>query len=264
MRVCVAYSLLLISAAPAVGDDSPESPAVPKFDFAGAAGKYSVQVQGANNECQRSQIDLLKWTNPIRGTAAGSVFLWTLDGVPQVACCMYAYPMMESYAVDHELVSLATQAVEARYDGQPVWRAEQPGIVWVAIDGAPGSGMNRPARLVQMRKLATSFQGFIGTPMSRRQELRLLPQPIYRFPDSAECDGGVFAFAHTTDPEILLLVRANLQAEPPNWEFAAARMTLVHAFLTRDENVVWSVAWWNRNRDTNYVTRARVPFSIVP
>jgi hypothetical protein len=250
--------------APAVGDEPSETPAVPKFDFADAVGKYAVQVQGASSKCQPSQIDLLKWTNPIRGTAAGSVFLWTLDGMPQAACCMYAYRMMEVYAVDHELVSLATQAVEARYDGEPVWRCEQPGIAWLAASGAPAPAASRSARLVQMRNLATSFQGYIGTPTSRRQELRLLPQPIYRFPVSAECDGGVFAFAHTTDPEILLLVRSNLQAEQPTWEFAAVRMTLVHAFLTRGEKVVWSVEWWNKNRDTNYVTRARVPFSVVP
>src|SRR5207249_2854547 len=113
------------------------------------------------------------------------------------------------------------------------------------------------------RKIAEMFMGYLGTPMMRQQELRLLPQPIYRFPDSADVDGGVFAFVQTTDPEVLLLLRASPQTREAGWEFAAARMTLVHAFLKVDDKVVWSVPWWNKERDTNYVTRPRVPYSIV-
>jgi len=256
----ITYGILLaIITPPTTGEEPAEKQNVPKFDFADAASKYAVQVRGSSKECEPCQIDLLKWTNPIRGTAAGSVFFWTQDGIPQAACCMYAYRADAGYAVDHELVSLTAEGIEARYAGQSVWRTEKPGITWSPVPSAPVPALNRSGRLIQMRKIATSFAGYLGTPATRRQELRLLPQPIYRFPDAAESDGGAFAFVHTTDPEVLLLIHVNPRSAEPTWEFAAARMTIVHAFLTIEDKVVWSVAWWNKNRDPTYLTRARVP-----
>ena len=45
---------------------------------------------------------------------------------------------------------------------------------------------------------------------SDREELRLLPQPVYRYEseDPEVQDGGVFAFVQGTDPEVLLLLEA--------------------------------------------------------
>jgi hypothetical protein len=262
MRNYLAFGVLLLCTI-AAADEPAVATAIPKFDFATAAAHYTLLADGSDKACELCQIDLLKWTNPIRGTAAGSVFFWTERGIPRAACCMYAYRANGDYAVDHELVSLTTEGIEARYDGPTVWRSEKPGIDWTAVPDAPVPAANRAARLIQMRKIATSFASFLGVPTVRQQELRLLPQPIYRYPEMAEFDGAAFAFVQTTDPEVLLLIRANLRAGQPAWEFAAARMTIVHAFLTVEDKVVWSVAWWNKNRDSNYSTRARVPFSIV-
>jgi hypothetical protein len=233
MQRSIAYGLLLICTA-AAGEE-PTAATTPKFDFAAAAAKYAVEVRGSGKECESNQIDLLKWSNPIRGTLAGSVFLWTQGGIPAAACCMYAYRTQDGYAVDHELVSLTTEEIAGRHAGELMWQTEAPGIAWSPIPNAPAPAAHRSGRLVQMRKMATSFAGYLGTPATRRQELRLLPQPIYRFPDLADSDGGVFAYVQTTDPEVLLLMRANLQAQPATWEFAAARMTIVHAFLTVEE-----------------------------
>ena len=99
--------------------------------------------------------------------------------------------------------------------------------------------------------------------MARKQELRLLTQPIYRYPDSADSDGGVFAFVQTTDPEILLLLRANMTDSNPQWEFAAARMTIVHCVITVDNKVLWSVPWFQKTKDETYITRARVPWTAA-
>src|SRR2546422_8605105 len=98
MKVAVACSVWLICAVFAIAEPPPDTTDVPKFDFANAAEKYVVQVRGSSKPCQAVQIDLLKWTNPLRGTAAGSVFLWTEGGVPQAACCMYAYRANGAYA----------------------------------------------------------------------------------------------------------------------------------------------------------------------
>ena len=44
---------------------------------------------------------------------------------------------------------------------------------------------------------------------------------------------------------------------------AAARMTIVNAFLNMDGKVIWSVEWWEKKRDTTYVTRSKVPYAIA-
>ena len=113
MRRLIPCGLLLIGMT-AVADD-PGS--VPQFDFASSAAMYEVEVRGSGNKCEPYQVDLLKWTNAIRGTLAGSVFIWTQGGVPQAACCMYAYRDKGGYAVDHELVSLTTEKLDAGYAG---------------------------------------------------------------------------------------------------------------------------------------------------
>ena len=176
---------------------------------------------------------------------------------------MYAYPNQGTYAVDHELVSLSTERVEARHKGDVVWRSEKPGIAWTAFAGAPTPASKRPARLAQMRTLAASLKGHLGTTVDRKFELRLLSQPIYRYPESDAAEGAVFAYVHATDPEILLLLRANLKAEKPIWEFSAARMTMVNCFLAKDDKEVWSVPWWQQAREQTYLTRARVPWSAL-
>jgi hypothetical protein len=259
--VVVVTSLAIVAAK---ADDPPAAAAVPKFDFVSAAGKYTLLSRESDKPFQPYHVDLLKWSNPIRGTAAGSVFLWTREGIPQAACCMYAYRDGEGgYAVDHELVSLTTEPIEARYDGQPVWETQKPGVAWQPLPDAPAPAAKRPARLIQMRAQVTSLTAHLGTPAAKKQELRLLPQPIYRYPEAADTDGGVFAFVHTTDPEILLLLRANLKDGESKWEFAAARMTIVHCLISMNDRVIWSVPWFQKNKDSTYVTRARVPWTAV-
>jgi len=256
----VCGSLLWLTGAAAVADEPPTAP-VAKFDFADAAGKYALLGRGSDKAFQPHQVNLLTWTNPIRGTVAGSVFLWTREGIPQAACCMYAYRDGEQgYAVDHELVSLTAEPIEARYEGQPVWQTEKPGVAWQAVPDAPAPAAKPATRLVQMRNIATSLTAHLGTPTAKKQELRLLPQPIYRYPDSSQIDGGVFAFAHTTDPEILLLLQANLKAGEPHWEFAAARMTIVHCLISAGDKVIWSLPWFQKTKDSTYITRSRVPW----
>src|SRR5438067_8869916 len=102
MYRCSACGLFLTTiAVAAFTQEAAEVATVPKFDFADAASKYTLLKRGDDKPCQPYQVDLLKWSNPIRGTAAGSVFLWTQAGVPQAACCMYAYRNGDmGYAVD--------------------------------------------------------------------------------------------------------------------------------------------------------------------
>ncbi|MEX1027586.1 MAG: hypothetical protein WD049_06210 [Candidatus Paceibacterota bacterium] len=78
----------------------------------------------------------------------------------------------------------------------------------------------------------------------RKEQCRLVPQPLYRF-DSDEADesaGAIFSFAVGTDPEaFLILDRRNDDSGEPRWHYAMVRFTFypLEGFLDRQS--VWKV-----------------------
>ncbi len=82
-----------------------------------------------------------------------------------------------------------------------------------------------------MRTLTRDFTASTLDHKDRHWELRLLPQPLYRYEstDPDVLDGAVFAFVTSagTDPEALLVIEARKPAgkDLPVWHFAAGRFT---------------------------------------
>ena len=74
------------------------------------------------------------------------------------------------------------------------------------------------------------------------QELRLLPQPLYRFestsPDSL--DGALFTFVTGTDPELMLMIEMRPTKEGPAWHFGAGRFTDLALKLRHKDAVLWT------------------------
>jgi hypothetical protein len=98
-------------------------------------------------------------------------------------------------------------------------------------------------RLNQMRAFAREFTASVATSTTDRQELRLLPQPVFRYgrADGAVADGAVFAYCKGTNPEVLLLVEAVPNGGRLEWEHAFARMTSRGCEVRRGDKEVWSV-----------------------
>ncbi len=62
----------------------------------------------------------------------------------------------------------------------------QPGVVFAAIPEAPAPAASAPQRLLQMRQLAKGFSATKKERDGNQTEMRLLPQPIYRYAASEE------------------------------------------------------------------------------
>ena len=83
------------------------------------------------------------------------------------------------------------------------------------------------------------------TTRERRWELRLLPQPLYRYEstDPDVLDGAVFAFVTSagTDPEALLVLEARKPAAgcDPVWHYAIARFTDLNLWVRHKGKVVF-------------------------
>ena len=58
-------------------------------------------------------------------------------------------------------------------------------------------------------------------------------------------DGGLFAYVHTTDPEVLLTIEARPLngGGPPAWHYALARMSMVNLRVILKDREVWSADW---------------------
>jgi hypothetical protein len=200
---------------------------------------------------------VLRWTNPLRRTSTGAVFLWLVDGRPEAAASFYRYTWEDSPREDHEFQSLATTGLTGTWKDQTVWSPRTAGIELAPIPGAPKPAATPAERLRQMRELAHEFHAFFDNPEDR-SELRLLSQPLYRYeikrPDMT--DGALFAFVVTTDPEVLLLIETRPIDDAPVWHYAFARMSMVGLRAAHKDRNVWSVQWVNDRQAPNqpYVT----------
>ena len=176
------------------------------------------------------------------------MFVWTNRGRPEVAACFYTYqPRGNEEMLDHEFQSLAAGRVTAERRNEVVWNPARAGTEIRPVPDAAEPAETAGVRLRQMRALATEFKAFFDLP-DNRSELRLLPQPLYRYESTAPelLDGAMFAFVQATDPEVLLLVEARMHDGRFRWHYGLARMSMVNLRAAHKEQEVWKVPWWDR------------------
>jgi hypothetical protein len=204
---------------------------------------------------------ILRWTNPLRKTDDGAVFLWIERGRPEAIASFYRYRAPEDGLLheDHEFQSLATTGLSATRNGRVAWSPRTAGVTLAPIPGAPDPAATAPERLRQMRALARDFHAFFDL-AENQSELRLLTHPLYRYeinrPDLI--DGALFAFVQTTDPEVLLLLEARPINGKAAWHYAFARMSMVNLRARHKDQSVWRVDWEPKFGDIS------LPYATLP
>jgi hypothetical protein len=208
-----------------------------------AASKYEFIFAGTNSDRPKLLAEpVLRWSNPAAGHVHGNVYLWTLEGRPAIVGSLFKWFSPHTH-MSHEFQSLAEQPLIGKFDGREVWNCGEPGLRFAALSNAPRPAGGKTQRLLQMRELARNF-----TVMKRERdgstgELRLLPQPIYRYdaPQAGVIDGGLFAFVQGTDPDLFLLLEVRESGGNLTWQFAASRMNSVALSLQFNAQVIWQV-----------------------
>ena len=206
----------------------------------------------------------LKWTNPQRRADDGAVFIWTDRGRPEVAASFYKYKSDGQPFEDHEFISLSASPLSARLDGELVWSLPKGNVRPEPIPEAPKPAASAVERLRQMKALAREFKATYNNPPDL-SEIRPLTQPIYRFETEGKhpdvLDGALFAYVHTTDPEVLLSIEARSRADggPMAWHYSCARMSMVNMRVYHKDREVWSAIWDNDYRGVSkpYMVRSR-------
>lgn len=187
------------------------------------------------------------WTNPIRGfTQHGTVHLWTNAGRPGVIGSIWSGLDQKDRSkrnLCYEFHSLCQAPVSMRLGDKTWWSATEPGVAWLPLSDGPAPGSSRTIRLRQMRDLARELRADIVGREGDNDQLRLLPQPLYRYPEDTAgvVDGAVFAFVMATDPElfVVLEIRRDEATGEPAWMLAPARFTGEPLRLSRGERIVW-------------------------
>ena len=194
---------------------------------------------------------ILRFTNPVSGLQDGCFLVWTSTaGRPMVGAQVY---LTSDDLWIHEFQSLSPVPLKVNRDGAIVWEPARAGADQKPVPGAPVPAAKAGPRLVQMRQIVRRFFGsdeFEGR--ESPDALRLLPNPMLRFgaDDSHTLDGALFAYAHGTDPELLIVVEALKTDNGYRWHYALAPMTGYALKATLDEKPIWEVAWRQAPYDT--------------
>jgi len=205
---------------------------------AGTIEISSVDNQGKETPAVMSEKPLLRWTDPTREFSDGGLWVWRVSGRPVAAVGIELYAWWSL-----EFASLSPGVVRGK--ASEVRWTPQKGVAFKDVPGAPVPAADEAGRLRQMRELATRFvarEYWVGG-NGQHYALRLLTRPLDRYADPANgvVDGSLFAFAHGTNPEILLIVEAHRNGDkPPKWSFAAAPLSHAEVALRIGTQDVWT------------------------
>jgi hypothetical protein len=206
------------------------------------------------------KVPVLRWANYTRFDALkvrdAATYIWTAQGRPEVVACAFSIPeTVPTILLDFG--SLSRHGLIAERNGQRAWYPKEPGVEFQPVPDAPVPAESAEARLRQMKTLAGGFTSTLvqwRDDASDREQLRMLPQPVYRYAESKNpdvLDGAMFFFVQGTDPESLLLLEAVREGSGYQWQFAFARRTSGALMAQYQQKTVWRVPrLFSRNTPT--------------
>jgi hypothetical protein len=259
--VLVGSALLLFFAGPfwraaiADGDDEPATATRKKqreenlkaMEERAAGAKVRLVSNKKKSDAELIHRPLFHYTDQPRRITDATLWGWVADGRLVAACKIEKY--------DHEnpalqwlycFGSLAPGSIEAEWPSNRTFLAKKPGIELTRIAAAPAPATGAPARLRQMKEIADRFSATLidATDGDQRQQMRLLPRPIYRYekPPAEMRDGAVFGFTtNGTNPDAILVIELHHGGDAGGeWKFSVAGMTTGGLSVTFDNKEVWS------------------------
>jgi hypothetical protein len=252
LRLLVAAALTAAAAAATTAQEPPpENPSAPVnkelIEAAlkltqSAAVKYEITLAEEGKPVATLRKDpVLKWSNPSVGEIHGNVFLWTVDNRPAAVGSLFKWFTPHTH-MSHEFHSLSEVPLAANYEEREVWRPQKGGVTFAPVPRAARPADTATRRLLQMREIAKGFSATKTERDGNQQELRLLPQPVYRYAAANQkiIDGALFVLVQGTDPEVFVLLEARGEPESAQWMLAAARMNSVGFDLRYHDATIWT------------------------
>jgi hypothetical protein len=200
---------------------------------------------------ERIEKPLLFYSDPTRRNDRGSVWGWGPKGRPVALLELYRGANNRTQWV-FAICNTSGTKLRARQADAPWWRENDSAAELKDIPGASAPSAEARLRQRQLKLLAQKFTAHeFWEPDNTRYELRLLKQPLctYRDETSGVLDGGLFALANGTNPEILLFVEARV--DPKNsskrvWQYTVGRLAHAELHLEYDGKEVFDAPRGNR------------------
>jgi hypothetical protein len=215
---------------------------LPVFDR--IAAEYEIYPSGASPALELLAQPVYKWARPgPNGGTNGAIYVWTHDGCAAAVACFWRSANSDGKnSIAHELHSLSGAVLSSQRGGANQWKPEA-GLKRQILADAPVPASSPTGRLQQMRTLCRDFSARTVSSRGERTELRLLPQPLYRYRSTSSevADGALFAFVCSvgTDPEVFLLLEDIDTPEGPRWHYSLARFSHLNLFVNYKEREVW-------------------------
>lgn len=173
----------------------------------------------------------------------GNVYVWTHQGNVEAVACFWRWVDSDGRpAVVHELHSLSPAKLESLGDAARDWKPKGP-VERHPLEGAPVPAESAVGRMSQMRALCRDLAARSEGAAGDRTELRLLPQPLYRYQSTNPdvLDGALFAFVCSvgTDPELFLQLEALRTPEGPRWHYTLTRFSHMSLFVKYRDQPLW-------------------------
>lgn len=184
------------------------------------------------------------WTNVLQ-RQNGSVFIWTWKGCPEAIGTIFSYPaqIKDKRGVSHEFHTLSKSVLIPRREAENQWNPQDI-LARKPIPDAPKPAEAPRQRLFQMREVTRAFSARSVDRKEQTWELRLLPQPLFRYQstDPDILDGAVFAYVTSagTDPEIILLIEAAKTVGGATYQYAVCRFANCDLYVKYQDTEVWS------------------------
>jgi hypothetical protein len=212
-----------------------------------ADAKVRLVSNGKKSDAELVPRPLFHYSDQPRRIADATLWGWVADGRLVAACKIEKYDH-ENPAVQwlYCFGSLAPGLVVVEWPSGHTFAAKKPGIGLGRIAPVPAPAAGLPARLRQMKDIADHFSATLidATDGDQRQEMRLLPRPIYRYekPVGDVRDGAVFGFtANGTNPDAILVLELRQDGDDAGeWKFGVAGMTTGGLSVKFDDKEVWS------------------------
>ncbi len=193
--------------------------------FRSEVASYEMKVANTDRKLTLRENPILNWHNPERLLEQGLLFVWMDGNRPAVLGSVFTYQYNNRPRLKHEVTSVASNALNVTLGGEEVWRPEAAELVGTVVAENAKPAAKASMRLTQMRSIARDLVGKHLPPNLPPAELRLLPTPLiqYQAQEHGIIDGGLFALAVGTDPEIIVMIEARKVGDISKWHLVAFR-----------------------------------------
>jgi hypothetical protein len=228
------------------------------------AGRVTMNqtTSGARVELERVAEPVYRFDDPARHNLDGTVWAWGRSGRPAALLTVAKYRAPDgSFGWLGEFTSVAPGPLAAAVEGVGVWQPASAGLVMEKFPKAEQPADDAARRLRQMKELVRAIKAYEyfkprDQPSVERYELRVLPQPAYRYADLASglIDGGMFIISYGLNPELVVLVEARREgSSPAAWHYGFARIAIAEIHVELDGKEVWTHRGGNpRRADDTY------------